>query len=37
MATTKRVTPGREGYKILFDTNTVIMWKMFWLLISKTG
>ena len=25
MATTKRVTPGRKGYKILFDTNTVIM------------
>ena len=29
MATTKRVTPGREGYKILFDTNTVIMNKKF--------
>ena len=25
MATTKRVTPGREGYKILFNENTVIM------------
>lgn len=25
MATTKRVTPGREGYKILFNQNTVIM------------
>ena len=21
----KKVTPGREGYKILFDKNTVIM------------
>ena len=25
MATTKRVTPGRKGYKILFNENTVIM------------
>jgi hypothetical protein len=25
MATTKRVTPGRKGYKILFAENTVIM------------
>ena len=26
MATTnKMIKPGREGYKILFDTNTVIM------------
>lgn len=25
MAATKRVTPGREGYKILFNENTVIM------------
>ena len=25
MATTKKVTPGREGYKILFNENTVIM------------
>ena len=25
MATAKRVTPGREGYKILFNQNTVIM------------
>ena len=29
MATTKRVTPGREGYKILFADNTVIMNKKF--------
>ena len=29
MATTKRVTPGREGYKILFGDNTVIMNKKF--------
>ena len=25
MANVKRVTPGREGYKILFNENTVIM------------
>ena len=29
MAATKRVTPGREGYKILFSENTVIMNKKF--------
>ena len=29
MATTKRVTPGRKGYKILFTENTVIMNKKF--------
>ena len=29
MAATKRVTPGREGYKILFNENTVIMNKKF--------
>ena len=29
MATTKRVTPGRKGYKILFAENTVIMNKKF--------
>ena len=37
MATTKRVTPGREGYKILFDTNTVIMNKKFAAAASKYG
>ena len=29
MAKTKRVTPGRKGYKILFTENTVIMNKKF--------
>ena len=29
MAIPKRVTPGREGYKILFNENTVIMNKKF--------
>ena len=29
MATTKRVTPGRKGYKIMFAENTVIMNKKF--------
>lgn len=29
MATAKRVTPGRKGYKILFAENTVIMNKKF--------
>ena len=29
MANTKRVTPGRKGYKILFAENTVIMNKKF--------
>lgn len=29
MAATKRVTPGRKGYKILFAENTVIMNKKF--------
>ena len=37
MATTKRVTPGREGYKILFDTNTVIMNKKFAAAAAKYG
>ena len=37
MATTKRVTPGREGYKILFDTNTVIMNYKFAAAAAKYG
>ena len=37
MATTKRVTPGREGYKILFATNTVIMNKKFAAAAEKYG
>ena len=37
MATTKRVTPGREGYKILFAENTVIMNKKFAAAAAKYG
>ena len=37
MATTKRVTPGREGYKILFAENTVIMNKKFDAAAAKYG
>ena len=37
MATTKRVTPGREGYKILFTENTVIMNKKFAAAAAKYG
>ena len=37
MATTKRVTPGREGYKILFAENTVIMNKKFEAAAAKYG
>ena len=37
MATTKRLTPGREGYKILFATNTVIMNKKFAAAAEKYG
>ena len=37
MATTKRVTPGREGYKILFGDNTVIMNKKFAAAAAKYG
>ena len=37
MAKTKRVTPGREGYKILFAENTVIMNKKFAAAAAKYG
>ena len=37
MATTKRVTPGREGYKILFNENTVIMNHKFAAAAAKYG
>ena len=37
MATTKRVTPGREGYKILFGENTVIMNHKFAAAAAKYG
>ncbi len=37
MATTKRLTPGREGYKILFSDNTVIMNKKFAAAAAKYG
>ena len=38
MATTvKMIKPGREGYKILFDTNTVIMNKKFAAAAAKYG
>ena len=37
MATTKRVTPGREGYKILFNENTVIMNNKFAAAAAKYG
>ena len=37
MAATKRVTPGREGYKILFSENTVIMNKKFAAAAAKYG
>ena len=37
MAATKRVTPGREGYKILFNENTVIMNKKFAAAAAKYG
>ena len=37
MATTKRVTPGREGYKILFNENTVIMNHKFATAAAKYG
>ena len=37
MATTKRVTPGREGYKILFSENTVIMNYKFAAAAAKYG
>ena len=37
MATTKRVTPGREGYKILFNDNTVIINHKFAAAASKYG
>ena len=37
MATTKRVTPGREGYKIMFAENTVIMNKKFAAAAAKYG
>lgn len=37
MATSKRVTPGREGYKILFAENTVIMNKKFAAAAAKYG
>ena len=37
MATTKRVTPGREGYKILFNENTVIMNYKFAAAAAKYG
>ena len=37
MATTKRVTPGREGYKILFNENTVIMNHKFSAAAAKYG
>ena len=35
--TTKRITPGREGYKILFGDNIVIMNKKFAAAASKYG
>ena len=37
MATTKKVTPGREGYKILFNQNTVIMNYKFAAAAAKYG
>ena len=37
MATTKRLTPGREGYKILFNDNTVIMNYKFAAAAAKYG
>ena len=37
MATNKRVTPGREGYKILFNENTVIMNHKFAAAVAKYG
>ena len=37
MATVKRVTPGREGYKILFNENTVIMNHKFAAAAAKYG
>ena len=37
MATSKRVTPGREGYKILFNENTVIMNHKFAAAAAKYG
>ena len=37
MATKKRVTPGREGYKILFNENTVIMNYKFAAAAAKYG
>ena len=37
MAATKRVTPGREGYKILFSENTIIMNKKFAAAAAKYG
>ena len=37
MSTAKRVTPGREGYKILFNTNTVIMNNKFAAAAAKYG
>ena len=37
MTKTKRLTPGREGYKILFPTNTVIMNHKFAAAAAKYG
>ena len=37
MANSKRMTPGREGYKILFAENTVIMNKKFAAAAAKYG
>ena len=37
MATKKRITPGREGYKILFNENTVIMNHKFAAAAAKYG
>ena len=37
MATTKRITPGREGYKILFNQDTVIMNHKFAAAAAKYG
>ena len=37
MATTKRVTPGREGYKILFNEDTVIINHKFAAAAAKYG
>ena len=37
MAKTKRVTPGREGYKILFNENRVIMNQKFAAAAAKYG